>query len=82
MQITHSVTRLLDHQTIEYLTCATISGPLHQVSYFYHDPHHYPMPYLSPAHPPRQENVILHTDKDKYKTNKMSQIQIQTLPNQ
>jgi hypothetical protein len=33
VQTVHDATRHLDRLTTEYLTCATISGPLHQVSY-------------------------------------------------
>jgi hypothetical protein len=40
VQIVHGVTRPLDRPATEYPTCATISGPLHQVSYSCHSPHH------------------------------------------
>jgi hypothetical protein len=38
VQTAHGATRPLDRLTTEYLTCTTISGPLHQVSYSCHDP--------------------------------------------
>jgi hypothetical protein len=33
VQTAHGATRPLDRLATEYLTCATISDPLHQVSY-------------------------------------------------
>jgi hypothetical protein len=38
VQTAHNATWPLDHPTTEYPTCATIPGPLHQVSYSCHDP--------------------------------------------
>jgi hypothetical protein len=39
VQTAHSATRPLDRSATEYPNYATIPGPLHQVCYFYHDPH-------------------------------------------
>jgi hypothetical protein len=41
VQTTHDVTWPLDCPVTEYPTCATIPGPLCQVSYSCHDPHRY-----------------------------------------
>jgi hypothetical protein len=41
VQTAHDTTRPLDRPATEYPTCATIPSPLHQVSYSYHDPHHF-----------------------------------------
>jgi hypothetical protein len=38
VQTAHGATRPLDHLTIEYTTCVTIPGPLHQVSYSCQNP--------------------------------------------
>jgi hypothetical protein len=39
VQTAHDITRPLDRPTIKYPTCATIFGPLHQVSYSCRNPH-------------------------------------------
>jgi hypothetical protein len=39
VQTAHSATQPLDRPVVEYPTCVTIPGPLHQVSYSCHDPH-------------------------------------------
>jgi hypothetical protein len=70
VQTTHGVTRPPDRSATEYLTCATISGPLHQASYSYHDPHHCLACRTCHLHTMKQANMILHTDKDKGKTNR------------
>jgi hypothetical protein len=38
IQTAHGATPPLDRPATEYPTCVTIPGPLHQVSYSYHDP--------------------------------------------
>jgi hypothetical protein len=51
MYIAYGVTRPPDCLTTEYPTCATISCPLHQVSYSYHDRYRcLSRAHLSPAH--------------------------------
>jgi hypothetical protein len=71
VQTAHDATRPLDHPANEYPTCATIPGPLYQVSYSCHDPHHC-MPHCTcHLHTTRQANTILHTNKDKGKTNEI-----------
>jgi hypothetical protein len=48
-----------DRPATEYLTCATILGPLHQVSFSCHDPHRC-TPYRTfHLHTTRQANTIL-----------------------
>jgi hypothetical protein len=49
-----------DRPAIEYPTCATISDPLHQVSYSCHDPRHCPPCRTCHLHTTRQANTILH----------------------
>jgi hypothetical protein len=78
MQTAHSVTWALDFPAIEYPTCATISDPLHQVSYSFHDPHRCP-PYHT-CTPWDKQTWFSKRNKDKDKTTKMSWIRIQTSP--
>jgi hypothetical protein len=54
-----------DRPAIEYLTCAIISGPLHQVSYSCHNPRRCPSCRTCHLHTLRQANTILHTNKIK-----------------
>jgi hypothetical protein len=61
VQTAHDATRPLDHPATEYPTCATILGPLHQVSYSYHDPHRYMLCRTCHLHITRQANTILQT---------------------
>jgi hypothetical protein len=68
VQIAHGVTRSPDHPTIEYLTCVTIPGPLHQVSYSFHDPSHCLSCRTCHLHTTRQANTILLMIQDKGKT--------------
>jgi hypothetical protein len=44
--------------------CLTLTGPLHQVFYSFHDPHHCPSYHTYHLHTMRKANVILHTNKD------------------
>jgi hypothetical protein len=68
---------------MEYHINVTITDPLHQVSYSYHDPRRCPSRRICHLHITRQANTILHAkNKDKGKTNKTSEIQIQTSPYQ
>jgi hypothetical protein len=69
VQTVHGVTRPLDHRATEYLTCATIPSPLHQVSYSYHNPHHCTPCCTCHLHTTRQANMILQT-KQRQKKNK------------
>jgi hypothetical protein len=55
----HPTSRSSDHQVPDL--CLTISGPLHQVSYSFHDPHRCPPYHTYHLHTTRQANVILHT---------------------
>jgi hypothetical protein len=48
VQTAHGTIRPLDRSAIEYPTCATIPGPLHQVSNSYHDPRR--CMHAAPAH--------------------------------
>jgi hypothetical protein len=59
VQTTPDVTQPPDRPTIEYLTCATIPGPLHQVSYSCHDPCCCPSCCTYHLHTTRQANTIL-----------------------
>jgi hypothetical protein len=59
MQTAHSATRPLDRLVTEYLTCATILGPLHQVSYSCHDSRRCTPCRTYHLHTMRQANVIL-----------------------
>jgi hypothetical protein len=59
----HDVIRPPDRLSTEYPTCATIPGPLHQVSYSCHDPCCYPPCRTCHLHIMRQANAILHTNK-------------------
>jgi hypothetical protein len=68
VQTAHSVTRPPNHLATKYPTCATIPGPLHQVSYSCHDAHRYPPCRTSYQHTTRQENAILQMKQDKGKT--------------
>jgi hypothetical protein len=55
-------------RTRRHPTSATISGPLHQVSYSCHDPRHCTPCRTCHLHTTRQVNTILQTNKDKRKT--------------
>jgi hypothetical protein len=57
-----------DCPAIEYPTCATISGPLHQVSYSCHGPRCCTSCRTCHLHTMRQATVILQRNKDKRKT--------------
>jgi hypothetical protein len=70
VQTAHGVTRPPDHSATVYPTCATISGPLHQVSYFLHDPHRCPPCRTCHLHTMRQANTISKWNKDKVKQSK------------
>jgi hypothetical protein len=61
VQIAYGVIWPPDRLTIEYPTCATISGPLHQVFYSCHNPHRCPPCCTCHLHTMRQANMILHT---------------------
>jgi hypothetical protein len=61
VQIAYGATRPLDSPNTEYPTCATITGPLHQVSYFCHDPRRCTPCRTCHPHTTRQANVILQT---------------------
>jgi hypothetical protein len=61
VQTTHGTTRPLDRPTTEYPTCATIPGPLHQVSYSCHGPRRYMPCHTCHLHTTRQANAILQT---------------------
>jgi hypothetical protein len=50
-----------DLSATEYPTCATIPGPLHQVSYFCHDPRRCTPCRTCHLHTKRQANTILQT---------------------
>jgi hypothetical protein len=65
VQTAHGITQSPDHPTTDYPTCATIPGPLHQVSYSCHDPCCCPSCHTYHLHTMRQANVILHTNKIK-----------------
>jgi hypothetical protein len=58
-EIAHGATRPLDHPATEYPTCATISGHLHQVAYYCHDPHRCTSCHTCQLHTMRQANTIL-----------------------
>jgi hypothetical protein len=53
-----------DLPVTEYLTCAIIPGPLHQVSYSCHDHRHCPSCRTYHLHTTRQENTILQNVTD------------------
>jgi hypothetical protein len=60
VQTAHGATRPLDRPATEYPTCASILGPLHQVSYSGQN-HHRCMPCRTcHLHTMRQANTILH----------------------
>jgi hypothetical protein len=59
VQTAHGAIRSLDHLATEYLTYVTILGPLHQVSYFCHNPHRCTPCNTCHLHTTRQANVIL-----------------------
>jgi hypothetical protein len=59
VQTAHGATRPLDRSATEYPTCATILGPLHQVSYSCHGPHHCMPCHTCHLHTMSQANVIL-----------------------
>jgi hypothetical protein len=59
-----------DRPATEYPTCATILGPLHQVSYSCHDPHRCTrMPHLPPAHHETSKHDSQNETKIKEKQN-------------
>jgi hypothetical protein len=68
VQTAHGTTRPLDLPAIEYLTCATIPSPLHQVSYSCHGPRRYTPCHTCHLHTMRQANAILQMKQDKRKT--------------
>jgi hypothetical protein len=68
VQTAHGATRPLDRPATEYLTCATILSPLHQVSYSCHDPRRCTPCRTYHLHTTRQANAILQWNKDKRKT--------------
>jgi hypothetical protein len=70
VQIAHGIIRPLDRSATEYPTCATISDPLHQVSYSCHGPRRCTPCRTYHLHTTRQANVILRMKKGKSKTNK------------
>jgi hypothetical protein len=70
VQTAHGTTQPLDRPTIEYPTCATISGPLHQVSYSCHDPHRCTPCHVSPAHHKTSKRDSPNETKIKEKQNK------------
>jgi hypothetical protein len=57
----HTVSPDLGRLATEYPTCATILGPLHQVSYSWHDPRRCTSCSTCHLHTTRQVNTILHT---------------------
>jgi hypothetical protein len=57
-----------DRPTTEYLTCATIHDPLHQVSYSCHGPRRCMPCHTCHLHTTRQANMILQRNKDKRET--------------
>jgi hypothetical protein len=59
VQTAHGATQPLNRPATEYPTYAIILDPLHQVSYTYHDPHHYTACCTYHLHTTRQVNVIL-----------------------
>jgi hypothetical protein len=59
VQTTYGATQPLNRPDTEYPTCATIPGPLHQVSYSCHDPHHCTPCRMSHLHTMRQANMIV-----------------------
>jgi hypothetical protein len=61
VQTAHGATRPPDRPATEYPTCATILGPLHQVSYSYHGPHRCTSCRTCHLHTMRQANTILQT---------------------
>jgi hypothetical protein len=65
VQTAHSVTQPFDRPVIEYTTCVTILGSLHQICYSYHDPRRCPSCRTYHLHTMRQANMILHTNKIK-----------------
>jgi hypothetical protein len=68
VQTAHGVTRPLDRPVTEYLTCATIPDPLHQVSYSCHDLHRCTSCRTCHLHTTRQANVIFQMKQFKRKT--------------
>jgi hypothetical protein len=66
----------------EYPTCVTITDPLHQIFYSWHDSHHCMSCHTCHLYTTRQANIILQKNKDKKNKAKLSRIQIQTSPNQ
>jgi hypothetical protein len=69
MQTAYGVTRPLNHPATEYLTCAAILGPLHQVSYSCHDPHRCMSRRTTTCTPRDKQTRFSKRNKDKRKTN-------------
>jgi hypothetical protein len=67
VQTAHCATWPLDRPATEYPTCATISDPLHQVSYSCHGPRCCTLCRICHLHTTRQANTILQRNKDKRK---------------
>jgi hypothetical protein len=83
VQTAHGATRPLDRPATEYPTCATIPGPLHQVSYSCHGPRRCTPCRTCHLHTTRQANAILQMkQRQKKNKTKLSRIQIQTSPSQ
>jgi hypothetical protein len=59
MQTAHGAIQPLGHPATEYLTCVTILGPLHQVSYSCHDPYRCTPCHTCHLHTTTQANTIL-----------------------
>jgi MinD superfamily P-loop ATPase len=68
VQTLHGATRPLGGLATEYPTCATIPGPLQQVSYSCHDHRRCTSCRTCHLHTRRQANVILQRNKGKRKT--------------
>jgi hypothetical protein len=66
VQIAHGATRSLDRPATEYPTCLIITGPLHQVSYSYHNPRHYTQCHT--CTPQDKQTRFSKRNKDKRKT--------------
>jgi hypothetical protein len=71
VETAHDATRPLNCPATEYLTCAIIPGPLHQVSYSCHGPRRCTPCRTCHLHITRQVNLILQAKKVKEKQNKI-----------
>jgi hypothetical protein len=71
VQTAHGATRPLDCPATEYPTCVTIPGPLHQVSYSYHDPRRCTYATPAPAHHETSKRDSLNETKVKEKQNEI-----------